>query len=411
MLETSISRLSIRVGLCFVVLSSPRSALGGTSSSSIEMAKTAPAVRVNDDTSRPTSIADDTYALTLTRADCRSQTLKYRFSFTVTGYGVTQTLQTWVTRSTDCAAEFTRATSATRTCWRVAADIAITNGVGRVDFTPKQLLGIDVDRGFEGNRRILKDTCEDWGTFGKGRQSMSVQFLLIDNSGRVAASATQPMYFSLVGSDAPAITKLASWNDSLKLEWEEPSHTTYATSYEFYCGINIDPVGCSSPQLEQFGSTSATSTADPIDGFVPENFPRLPKHLCGSVAGGKATSGMTLKLESGKSHAVALGVRDSFGNLGALSNYHCATPEPLTSEDLEPLTGRGCSITPQGRDAMSSTWLPLVALLTRSRRRRGTYPLNQSHEAVWCQVPPEPSEATANRRAACRRHWHHDNLE
>jgi hypothetical protein len=362
------SLLSFCVCLGIVVLSSPRSALAGSSSSSIEMSKTAPVVRVDDDTVRPSAILDKTGALTLNRTDCRSERLKYRYSLTVTGYDVTQSLQAWVARASDCAEEFTRATSVTRTCWRAVAGMRVADGTATVDITPKQLLGIDVDD-LAGNQRILRQSCDDEAV-GKGLQPFSVQFLLIDNGGHVIASTTQLMFFSLVGVDAPAITNLSSSNDALKVEWEKPVETSFKVNYEFYCGINVEPNDCSSPQLEQFGSLSATNSADIGDTLLPENLAGISKHLCGSVAGREVTAGMTNRLQSGTSHAVALGVRDPFGNLGALSKYQCAIPEPLTAAEIEPLTGRACSIALERRDGMTPWWLPLAVLCTISSLRR-----------------------------------------
>src|SRR5512145_1084912 len=123
----------------------PRTASAQTTNaatSGISMATTNPAIRVDDDSKRPASSTDPTYALTITRADCVSSKLKYRFSLSVPGYQLTQKLEAWASMSAACNSEYgTTSQNTVQSCWQLSSDIEVTNGVATVDFTPKQLLG------------------------------------------------------------------------------------------------------------------------------------------------------------------------------------------------------------------------------------------------------------------------------
>lgn len=355
---------------------------------SLAMAQLNPAVRVNDDTGRNVSGTNDpTIALTITGGDCKSQKLNYEFSLSVTGYDTTQTLQTWVTRSTDCSSEYSTATSVTRSCWRVAPDASVVNGIAKIKIPPSRLLGIQPDGGFEGNQQILKKSCDETPTVGgKGRQNFNVYFLLINNAGTVAAKATQQMYFSLVGPDAPPLTSVSAAENALRLTWNPMSTSTTELTYEFFCAPNLGGKSCQSPLLESLGSTRATSGAgggtstsitaggstatsaaeggssgeggstgdegwwdtagnagagggtfeDVMQATTSTGVaggtttPSAASFACGKVSGKFNGSGFTsTSLDNEQSYAVALGVRDTFGNLGKLSGYTCGTPRPI----------------------------------------------------------------------------------
>lgn len=349
------------------------------SAQTLAMAQTNPVIRTNDDTGRDVSSSTDpTLALTITGQDCRSSKLKFKFSLTVAGYDTTQTLQAWVTRSTDCSSEYTSATSVTRTCWRVDSDIEVENGVATVEISAAKLLGIGADEGFKGNQAVLDNSCDNTpNSSGKGRQSFNVYFLLTNSENKVAANTTQRLYYSLVGPDAPAVNRVAAADQALQLTWSPLTSSTTELTYEFYCATNEDTENCKSSVLEALGSPGPASTSNGGAGGSSStgtmtgesantsiagtaglstgggagdsgsaefggsgevagttgtgtNQPKSSDRLCGRVSGKLNGSGYTNgSLANGRSYAVALGVRDAYGNLGQLSAYLCAEPRPI----------------------------------------------------------------------------------
>lgn len=186
----------------------------------IAMSNQYPVIRVNDDTGQSRISTDSTFALTLTNADCRSEKLRYRFALTVSGYQLTQSLEAWASRSSDCAQEYTLSTATlTRACWRLSRSIPVVNGGATLELSPKELLGIGVDPDFAGNQRPLKQSCDEV-IAAVGRQTFTVYFLLIGvDVGRVQASTTQTLYYALNGPTPPRLLSLTPWYDSLRLEW------------------------------------------------------------------------------------------------------------------------------------------------------------------------------------------------
>lgn len=337
------------------------------------MAKTHPAVRVDDDTGRELSTTDTTFALTLAGADCRSEKLKFRFSLDVVGFDMTHTLQAWASRAADCAQEYTSSTvpNQARSCWRVARFIPVVNGVATVEIPPGQLLGIGVDADVAGIQRPLRQSCDEVA-LGDGRQAFDVYFLLTGADDRVQASTTQRLYYALNGPTPPRLLSLTPWDDSLKLEWASGGGFATEVVYEYYCAPNEDPVGCHSSTLERFGAAALTANAVSSAGGQPLDHANLYQSWCGRAVGLTNTQGVIeAPLEPGQSYAAAVAVRDLFGNLGSLSNYLCATPQP--SDDVaEPLSGRactGCAVPHPGRSSWLLTLLGFAVLTLRRRDR------------------------------------------
>ncbi|HMA96631.1 MAG TPA: hypothetical protein VKP30_28290, partial [Polyangiaceae bacterium] len=231
----------------------PRTA---SAQATLAMSKDYPVKRIDDDTGRTVSSGtDQTVALTITGADCRSKKLKLQFNLTVTGYDNSQVLQAWAGRSADCAAEYTSSTAAlTRACWQLEDSITVSNGVATVEIAPSLLLGIGVPSQFAGNQRPLTESCDQPFT-QNARLNITVYFLLINTEGKVATNTTQGMYFLLSGPTAPDIKQLISADQALELKWAALTSSTTELTYQFYCAPNEAGEGdCKSSVLERLGS-------------------------------------------------------------------------------------------------------------------------------------------------------------
>lgn len=352
-----------------------------TTSGGISMAQYNPVIRVNDD-STPSSTTDTTIKLTITQADCKNEKLKFKFSLAVPGYQQTYDVLAYAGRSSsNCSGEYT-ALDNVKTCWPLGS-LTVSNAVATAEFTPAQLLGIGATMG----KPILRNSCEDI-VEGKGRQNFSVTFMFVYSS-EVKGSVTQAMYYSLVGPDAPPINDVLASDESVQIKWGTLTGVTTEVTYEFYCAPNEGGETCKSTVLEHFGSKyaagsnasgagGASSSSSSTDGVVdtggsagdagaagnagsvenaslangeggaaavestgaagatesvvtePIDPKTLSKWLCGSARGRQSTEGYSdpaIKgLENGRTYAVAIAVRDTYGNLGALSNYMCQTP-------------------------------------------------------------------------------------
>jgi hypothetical protein len=95
-------------------------------------------------------------------------------------------------------------------------------------------------------------------------------------------------------------------------------------------GVATSSAAAGATELANGGSagtaTGSTSTAVP-DVITPIDPQTLSAWHCGSKRGRLSSSGYTdASLVNKQSYAVALAVRDTYGNLGSLSNYVCGTP-------------------------------------------------------------------------------------
>jgi len=370
-----------------------------TTACTIAMSTTAPVIRVDDTSNRSGSSSDPTVKLTITRADCLSTSLKYRFAMTVTGYNQGWNFEAWAGRSSsDCSGEFTALTSL-KTCWKLG-NLTVSNGVATLDVTPAQLLGIGVDDTLAPSAKKILTSCDDLTNTDRGRQTFTVSFFL-NYSSVVQCKQTQGMYYSLTGPDGPTISSINAADSSLQLNWQSIVSTlTTDVTYEFYCARNdATDGGCHSSALDAFATSGASSTASggaggtsstgaggtatvastagsagdlgsssagaagdtsaaPVGaagstsggaaavsstggsqsssdsagaaGTSSTSTTRLSNLYCGSVIGKSNTSGYTdANLTNGKSYAVTIGVRDSYGNIGSLSPYVCDTPQPI----------------------------------------------------------------------------------
>ncbi|HMA91296.1 MAG TPA: hypothetical protein VKP30_01365 [Polyangiaceae bacterium] len=203
--------------------------------------------------------------------------------------------------------------------------------------------------------------------------SGSVHFLLIGvDVGRVQASTTQRLYYVLNGPTSPRLLSLTPWYDSLKLEWAFNTGGTSTHAFEYYCAPNEDPEGCHSSILERFGASP--QSANEVSSLGGQSLDRaeLSGFGCGAALGARTDGVVDASLELGQSYATALAARDAYGNLGALSNYLCATTQ-WTDDVAEPLSGRactGCAIPQSRRNSWASTLLG-IGLLALRRRYRG----------------------------------------
>lgn len=78
------------------------------------------------------------------------------------------------------------------------------------------------------------------------------------------------------------------------------------------------------------GSGEDTSTAGTAGTTVDRS--GLKEHLCGVVLGKMSSKGFTdANLTNGQYYAVAIGVRDTYGNLGTLSEYRCEKARPVVT--------------------------------------------------------------------------------
>lgn len=254
----------------FAVLALPgRAEAQTTTSCSIAMSTTVPVIRENDTSNRAGSSTDASVKLTITRADCLDQKLKYKFAMTVTGYNQAWDFEAWAGRSSsDCSGEYT-ALSSLKTCWKLG-NLSVSNGVATAEFTPAALLGIDADPVQTPSAKKILTSCDDLTNTDRGRQTFTVHFLLAYSSA-VQCKQTQAMYYSLTGPDAPAITAVNAADSALQVSWSSIAATlTTDVTYEFYCARNESSgVGCSSSQLEAFGAKpygSSTTSAGGAGG-------------------------------------------------------------------------------------------------------------------------------------------------
>ncbi|HEY5961195.1 MAG TPA: hypothetical protein VIV60_31775 [Polyangiaceae bacterium] len=479
--------LILLVGV-IAVLAMPHSA----AAQGISMAQYNPVVREND-TSTSTSTTDSTIKLTITHDDCRNNKLKFKFSVAVPGYQQNYEVEAWAGRSSsNCVNEFSSSDSL-KTCWKLG-NLSVTNAVATAEFTAAQLLGIGASSG----KRILTSSCDD-PVDGKGRQSFTITFMFTANSG-VPASTTQPMYYSLVGPDAPTLNDALASDQSLQLQWGTLSGVTTEVTYEFFCVKNQAKSGCKSTVLESFGSTygtdsssggtggtssdsssaggststastgaggtSATTTTETVanassaledgsagsagtagdggaagaagnwgayfgaagaasiasagtvgftsggtqastgqsgaattvsdssagastasttvaDEITPMEPGSLSDWRCGSKTGRLSSNGYTdpkvMALENDESYAVALAVRDTYGNLGSLSNYVCQTPVEIETffERYRSAGGKGgggfCNLDIHPRRSTLPALLGALGLTAWLRNRKRPY--------------------------------------
>jgi hypothetical protein len=89
---------------------------------------------------------------------------------------------------------------------------------------------------------------------------------------------------------------------------------------------------CSASSTEVDSSTSSDAGVCADTVLVAGNIPDqtlFTKYLCGRSDGSSANGGLVTGLNNGNSYAVSVASYDSLGNTGALSETHCASPNPI----------------------------------------------------------------------------------
>jgi hypothetical protein len=242
----------------FAVLAMP----GRAGAQAVAMSTTVPVVRINGSTTSASSSSDNTVKLTITRADCKDEKLRFRFAMTVTGYQLGWNLEAWAGRSSsDCSGEFT-ALPGLKGCWKLG-NIPVNNAAATVDYSAAQLLGIETDASLTAlapaAKKILS-SCDDMTDTTAGRQTFTVSFFMTWSSAVQGTPAKQPMYYSLTGPNGPTISAVNAADSALEVKWDSiAASLTTDVTYEFYCAPNESDTGCKSSQLEAIGARAAAS--------------------------------------------------------------------------------------------------------------------------------------------------------
>jgi len=174
----------------------------------------------------------------------------------------------------------------------------------------------------------------------------------------------------LTGPDAPTLNSVGKGENTLVVNWTIDVNTPIGEMDAF--GVYCNPPASQGPDVDS--------------GTACENGPLAPgeppptENLCGESIG-SGNSVQTNKLTNGVSYTVAVAGRDTFYNVGTLSNTMCESPEPVTGffEAYRAAGGKAgggfCAVN-AGRSLTGALFaaLTLVAFVVRRRlqsRRSG----------------------------------------
>ncbi len=332
------------------------------------------------------------------------------------------TLQVWAGIGQDCSQPESRGAS-TATCWQVAASSNTVTQSYNVDLHIQDLVsqyGGGTTKN-PGNYTPHTDgsTCTAAAATGLAPQTVAVYFLYVDGGGAVQAQANINLQVSMSGP--PALTGFsADEGDRVALVgWTLPTGTTSLIGVNVYCapvdkvhsvtdaGSSTDGGGATDSGPVDAGSTLVCDggfadggfddAGNPIDGgFVDGGCVSVPNDagsggnggscptpsidqlaVCATATGQTATQATVKGLVNGTDYVFAVAGIDRFGSAGALSNFACATPGPVSDffhnyRDDGGLAG-GCSLEdgPVGGGVLAGGLATLgIAFLRRRKGKR-----------------------------------------
>jgi len=151
----------------------------------------------------------------------------------------------------------------------------------------------------------------------------TVYFMLVNSNNEEPTEnymgANWPGQVDLTGPDAPTVNSAGKGENTLVVNWTIDLETPVGEMDAF--GIYCNPPAGKGPDVD--GGTNCENGV-----LVPGDPPPM-ENLCGE-APGTGSSRETNPLTNGVSYTVAVAGRDTFYNVGPLSNTVCETPEPVT---------------------------------------------------------------------------------
>lgn len=209
-----------------------------------------------------------------------------------------------------------------------------------------------------------------------GGIALNVFFMLIDAGKEDTPIANVPLVFKydITAPAPPTNIEVGPGENSLVLSFTA-SIADDLEGYRFYCS----EVGPAPAQ----GAGGAGEEAPPADSdctsstLVPGELPPADAVQCGDASGGQVTEGTASgDLANGTRYVVAVGARDKFDNVGALSVLTCGTPQEVTGffEAYRAAGGQGgggfCSFGPARRGVLGIAVGLLLAGALLVRRRK-----------------------------------------
>lgn len=195
----------------------------------------------------------------------------------------------------------------------------------------------------------------------------TVYFMLVNSNNEEPTenymSANWPGQVDLTGPSAPTLNSAGKGENTLVVNWTIDLETPVGEMDAF--GIYCNPPASKGPD------TDAGTNCDP--GVLIPGAPPPMENLCGE-APGTGSSRQTDALTNGVSYTVAVAGRDTFYNVGPLSNTVCETPEPVTGffEAYRAAGGKAgggfCAVN-AGRSATGALFAALALACFVARRR------------------------------------------
>jgi len=123
----------------------------------------------------------------------------------------------------------------------------------------------------------------------------------------------------LTGPEAPTLVSVGKGENTLVVSWTGDPNTPIGETDAF--GVYCNPPASQGPDVD--GGTACE------DGPLVPGQPPPDANLCADALG-SGSSVQTNKLTNGVSYTVAVAGRDTFYNVGTLSDTMCESPEPVT---------------------------------------------------------------------------------
>lgn len=202
-----------------------------------------------------------------------------------------------------------------------------------------------------------EETCNT--DHGEGVQTRTLFFLVINASSEVEAQGLPAWEYSFdtIAPPAPTGVSATSGESSVNLKFTGPGGTNL-DDYRFYCA----------PAESDCSASALVADMPP---------PTEEDIYCGNVEATGADSGQTDNvLQNNVLYAVGIATKDSYDNVGVLSEIVCATPQEVTGffEAYRAAGGKAgggfCSYAPARRGALPLSAALLLGILALGRRRR-----------------------------------------
>jgi hypothetical protein len=243
---------------------------------------------------------------------------------------------------------------------------------------------------------------------------VTVYFLLLDGTGNpVGTGAAWPMKVKILGPSPPTNITAEGLNDAVIVHWTSSQDTT-AVGYSVFVDTGVGDASvstsdaggtlvttCNDAGVDEAGNPVTDDAGNPIDAgcTTTEVFDSSSASggTCSSstlVAGGRAdqlksaaiagktdTSATVSNLANSGTYAVAVATRDTYDNVGPLSDPVCTSPQPIIDfwtqyKGAGGQAGGFCALEAPGNHAQGGVTLfglafALVLFLRRRRNRGG----------------------------------------